>query len=130
MKIVPFPLVALSESGLGCGLTLLAIVLLLGAVGLRWVVNGLLLALALLLIVPLLGFWGLRWWLQRSLIEGPCPVCGYEFTGFKGQECCCPSCGEALKTSPQGFERLTPPGTIDIEAVEVAVTVLEESVER
>jgi len=104
----------------------LALALLLGAVGLGWVVNGLLLALGFVLIAPLLAVWGLRWWLKRSLIEAPCPVCGYEFTGFKGQECQCPSCGEALKTSPQGFERLTPPGTIDVEAVEVAVTVLED----
>ncbi|BFM39830.1 hypothetical protein [Synechocystis sp. LKSZ1] len=126
MKTVSSPLIALSESGLGCGLTALAFALLLGAVGLGWVVNGLLLALGFVLILPLLAFWGLRWWLKQSLIEGPCPVCGYEFTGFKGQECRCPSCGEALKTSPQGFERLTPPGTIDVEAVEVAVTVLED----
>jgi hypothetical protein len=121
---------ALSESGLGCGLMLLAVALLLGAVGLGWVVNGLLLALGFVLLLPLLGFLGLRWWLKQRLIEAPCPVCGYEFTGFKGQECRCPSCGEALNTMAQGFERLTPPGTIDVNAVEVAVTVLEESAER
>jgi hypothetical protein len=108
-----------NTSGLGCWLSVIAIALLLGSVGLGWVLNGFFILLLLLLISPVLVFWGLQWWLKRNLVQDECPSCSYEFTGFKNTEFRCPNCGEALKVESGHFSRLTPPGTIDVEAVEV-----------
>jgi hypothetical protein len=111
---------------LGCFLTLLLLGLLLGTVGLGWIVNGVLIFFALLLLLPAIAFWGFRWWLGRNLVESQCPVCDYQFTGFNERECRCPNCGEALKVEGGRFSRLTPPGTIDVEAVEVPARRLED----
>lgn len=116
----------LNNSGLGCFLTLLLTGLFLGSIGLGWLVNGFLILLGLLLFVPVIAFWLFRWWLQRNLVEDQCPVCSYEFTGFNRTECRCPNCGETLKVESGHFQRLTPPGTIDVEAVEVSVQQLED----
>ena len=119
--------VTVNQSGLGCGLTILAGALLLSAIGLKWVVNGIAIIILLLFITPVVAFWVFRWWLKRKLVESDCPVCHYEFTGFDGQECRCPSCGEVLQVSNGKFTRPTPPGTIDVEAVDVSVKILDES---
>lgn len=116
----------LNNSGLGCFLTLLLLGLLLGSVGLGWIVNSILIFFALLLLLPAIAFWGLRWWLGRNLVESQCPVCNYQFTGFNGAECRCPNCEEALKVEGGCFTRLTPPGTIDVEAVEVSARRLQD----
>jgi predicted RNA-binding Zn-ribbon protein involved in translation (DUF1610 family) len=118
--------VNLNQSGLGCFLTILAFGLLLGAIGLGWVVKGVLVLVGLLCLTPIVGFFGLRWWMKRNLIESDCPACGYEFTGFNNTECRCPNCGESLQIIKGQFERLTQPGTVDVEAVEVSVQVLED----
>ncbi len=115
-----------NDSGLSCLLTLLAIGFLLGSVGLGWIVNSFLILLAVLLLTPIIAFWGFRWWLKRNLVEDKCPACSYEFTGFNRTECRCPNCGEPLKVESGRFLRLTPPGTIDVEAVEVSAHQLEE----
>lgn len=115
-----------NNSGLGCFLTLLLLALLLGSVGLGWIVNGVLISFALLLLLPAIAFWGFRWWLGRNLVESQCPACNYQFTGFNRTECRCPNCGEALKVEGGRFSRLTPPGTIDVEAVEVPASRLED----
>jgi hypothetical protein len=122
-----FPrLFTFNDSGLGCFLTLLLTGLLLGSIGLGWLVNGFLILLALLILMPIIAFWAFRWWLQRNLVEDRCPVCNYEFTGFNRTECRCPNCAEPLKVESGHFQRLTPPGTIDVEAVEVSVQQLED----
>lgn len=96
------------------------------SVGLGWVINGLLLFTAFLLITPIIAFWGLQWWLKQKLIQAQCPVCSYEFTGFKNTEFNCPNCGESLKVEADNFRRITPPGTIDVDAVEVSVKTIDE----
>jgi hypothetical protein len=122
-----FPkLLLFNDSSLGCLLTLLLMGLLLGSVGLGWLVNGLLIFFVILAILPAIAWWGFRWWLQRSIVVDRCPVCSYEFTGFKGSECICPNCQEPLKVESGGFHRLTPPGTIDVQAVEVPLKQIEE----
>ena len=65
-------------------LFLLGLLLLSGTAGLRWLADGFLILLAIVVLLPVVGWFGLRWWLQRNLVEAPCPVCGYEFTGFQG----------------------------------------------
>lgn len=115
-----------NNSGFGCLLTLLLIGLLFGSIGLGWLVNGVLIFLAVLAILPAIGWWGFKWWLQRSLVVDKCPVCSFEFTGFRGTQCNCPNCGEPLKIESGSFQRLTPPGTIDVEAIEVPLKQIED----
>ncbi|HEY9632729.1 MAG TPA: hypothetical protein V6D14_04955 [Coleofasciculaceae cyanobacterium] len=113
-------------SGLSRWLILLTTILLLGSVGLGWLVNGFLILVGLVLISPVVAWLVFRWWLRRNLVEDKCPVCANEFTGFNRTECRCPSCGEPLKVEQGHFSRFTPPDTIDVEAVEVSVRQLED----
>jgi hypothetical protein len=113
-------------SGLGCWLTVFLVCWLLASVGLNWLVNSFLILIAFILLAPVVAFIGLRWWLKRNIIESACPVCNYSFIGFNDKECRCPSCGEPLKVEAGQFKRITPPGTIDVEAVEVSVQPLED----
>lgn len=115
-----------NQSGLGCWLTFLATCLLLSSVGLGGVVNGFFILVALAILTPVIGWLGFRWWLKRNLVEDKCPVCAYQFTGFNATNCRCPNCGEPLKVEQGHFLRLTPPGTIDVDAVEVQVQQIED----
>jgi hypothetical protein len=106
-------------SGLGFWLTLLAIVWLLGAIGLGWLVKSFFILLSFIFIAPIIAFVGFRWWLKRNLVQAACPVCGFELTGINGTETRCPSCTEPLKVERGTMLRLTPPGTVDVDAIEV-----------
>jgi hypothetical protein len=117
----------LNLSGAGCWLTLFATLLLLGSIGLGWLVKSFLLLLALLIIAPIVAFLGFRWWLQRNLISGDCPVCSYDLTAVNGMDFQCPNCGEALQATEGQFLRQTPPGTIDVEVIEVPSRQLGEA---
>lgn len=119
-------LLQINTSGLGCWASIILTIFVLTSVGLGWVINGFIILVALVFIAPVIGFWGLQWWLKRKLIQAQCPVCSYEFTGFKNTEFNCPSCGEALQVEAEQFSRITPPGTIDVDAVEVSVKKIEE----
>jgi hypothetical protein len=115
-----------NDSGLGCLLSLILVGLLLGSIGLGWLVNGFLILCGFLIISPVIA-WGIfRWWLGRNLVEANCPVCSYEFTGFNRTECQCPNCGEPLKVEGGKFIILTPPDTIDVQAIEVPTRQLED----
>ena len=116
----------LSDSGLGCLLTFLVVSLLLSAIGLQWVVNGFLILILLLVISPVIAVWGFRWWLKRNLVEDVCPVCDYSFIGFNHTDCRCPNCGELLKIELGKFVRETPPGTVEVDAVEVPRKAIED----
>ena len=107
-------------------LTLLAGIWLLGLVGLGWLVKSFLILVGLILLAPVLAFLGFRWWMQRNLIKDQCPVCRYEFTGLNRTELECPNCGERLLVDQGHFNRLTPPGTIDVQAVEVPANPVED----
>ena len=119
-------IVNLSDSGIGCFLSLIIIGLLLSAVGLKWVINSFLILICLLIITPILVVWGFRWWLKRNLVEDNCPVCNYHFIGFNNNNCSCPNCGERLEVKLGVFHRITPEGTIDIYAVEVSSRLIED----
>jgi hypothetical protein len=118
-------LVSINNSGLGCLLTFILGAFLLTSIGLGWVVNGFLILMAILAVSPVIAVWGLRWWLKQNLVEDACPVCNYEFTGFKNTDCRCPNCGEALQVEGNRFKRITPPGTIDVDAIDVSVKQIE-----
>ncbi len=119
-------LLRLNPSGLGCWLTFILSFLLLGSVGFGWLAKGLLIVLGLILITPAIALFGFRWWLQRSLVQSQCPVCNHEFPALKTTSIQCPNCGEALQVEQGNFTRLTPPGTIDVEAVEVPAQSVDE----
>jgi hypothetical protein len=107
-------------------LTLLAIAWLLASLGLGWLVNSLVIIFGLLLFLPVAAFFGFRWWLQKNLISGQCPVCGYELTGLNNSQTQCTNCGERLSVKNSQFQRFTPEGTIDVTAVEVQAQSLED----
>lgn len=107
-------------------LLIIAIIGLLGSVGLGWLVKSILIFIGILLFAPIIVVIGLRWWLNRNLIQDQCPVCQNEFTALNQTQCQCPSCGEPLKVEQGHFHRLTPPGTIDVQAVNVSAQPTEE----
>jgi hypothetical protein len=116
-----FKQIRVNLSGLGCWLTVIGTVWLLGAVGLGWIVKSLAVLVVLLVAAPVLGFIGLRFWLRRNLVQGPCPVCSTNLSGIKGAETRCLNCGTPLHTELDGFSRVVEAGTIDITAVDVTV---------
>lgn len=113
-------------SGIGCLLTLLVMFWILGAIGLGWLVKSFVILVIFIVMAPVVAFVGFRWWLQRNLIEDKCPVCGYELTGLNQTQMRCPSCSEPLMVEEGRFQRITPPGTIDVQAIEVSAKQLEE----
>ncbi|MBL1208649.1 hypothetical protein [Geminocystis sp. GBBB08] len=122
-------IINLNNSGLGCLLTFIIVSLLLGTIGLQWVVNGFLIFIALLLITPIIAIWGFRWWLKRILVEDNCPVCNYTFTGFNHTDCRCPNCGEVLKVEHGKFIREIPEGTIEVTAIDISSQILDQGEE-
>lgn len=113
-------------SGLGCWLTILVFLWMLGSVGLGWLVKSFAILVVLIFAVPAVAFFGFRWWLKRNLVEDQCPVCSYQFTGLNQTQLSCPNCGEPLQVEGGHFTRLVPPGTIDVQAVEVSPKQLED----
>ncbi|WP_310409933.1 hypothetical protein [Chamaesiphon sp. OTE_8_metabat_110] len=100
-------------------LTIVAVCLLLGSVGLGWVVKSALIVVGLAIATPVIGFLGFFWWLRRSIVQAQCPVCSYQLQGIDGNEIQCSNCGEVLKVERGQLLRETPPDTIDVVAVEV-----------
>ena len=100
-------------------LTVLAVCLLLGSLGLGWIVKSALVVIGLAIVTPIIGFLGFFWWLRRSIVEAECPVCSNPLQGVNGSEIQCNNCGELLKVERGQFVRDTPPDTIDVIAVEV-----------
>lgn len=121
-----FKMLQINLAGIRSWLVLLAVVWLLGAIGLGWLVKSLVILLGLLLLAPVVGFFALRWWLRRNLIEDQCPVCRTQFVGLNNSEMRCPQCTEPLTIRQGHFHRLTQPGTVDVEAIEVSVAQLED----
>lgn len=104
----------------------IGLVWLLGAVGLGWLVKSFVFLLILLMLAPLLLFVGVRWWLSRNLVNEPCPVCGFQLTGLSTLTTRCPNCNESLEIESGHFQRVTPPGTIDVEVVDVTAQAMED----
>ncbi|AFY59595.1 hypothetical protein [Synechococcus sp. PCC 6312] len=107
-------------------LTLILVVWALGALGLGWLVKSFVILLVILAVTPILIVIGLRFWLRQNLIQAPCPVCGFEFASLVNSKTRCPNCGEAVDVENRQFVRQTPPGTIDVAAVEVRSQALED----
>ncbi len=116
----------LSLSTIRSWLILFGVIWLVGFLGLGWLVKSLFVLFALVLLTPVVLFLGLRWWLGRNLIQAPCPVCGFAMAGLNNSQTRCPNCNESLQASNGQFQRITPPGTVDVEAVEVKAQVVED----
>lgn len=113
-------------SGFSFWLTVLLVFSLLSAAGLGWFVKSVIIFLALLPVLGVAAVFGLQWWVSRRLVRDRCPVCEFEFAAFKESENLqCPNCGEALQIDDDRFQRSSPPGTIDVQAVDVSVKRLE-----
>ncbi|KKD37176.1 MAG: hypothetical protein WAN66_28600 [Limnoraphis robusta] len=104
-------------------LIILAVIWLLTSIGLGW---SILILVGIVILIPVLLFVGVQWWLSRNLIQDECPVCAYEFTALNQTQCQCPNCGEPLQVEQGHFNRLTPPGTIDVQAVDVSAQILDD----
>lgn len=116
----------LNLSALRFWFTLLVIIWLLSSIGLGWLVKASFVVLGFLIIAPVVAFLVFRWWLRRNLVMSQCPVCSYELAGINGTQLRCPSCSEPLKVEKGHFSRLTPPGTVDVEAIDVSVKQIED----
>lgn len=102
-------------------LTFFLVIWFLGAIGLGWLINSFVILVSLLFLAPVLAFVWFQWWLRRNLVQAECPVCNYQLAALNRTQLQCPSCGELLKVEQGKLNRLTPPGTIDVQAVEVSV---------
>lgn len=107
-------------------LTAIAVFWLLSFIGLGWLVQSLLVLLLLLFVTPIILFFGARWWLKRNIVQEPCPACGYTVIGLNNRPTQCPQCNETIQVEKRQFQRSTPPGTVDVQAVEVEVQVLDD----
>lgn len=112
------------SSGLRSWLVLIAILWLVSTVGLWWLIKSVFIIIGLFLLIPILAFVGFQIWLRRSLANGPCPVCSQNLVGINNQKIQCPSCGESLLVENKSFKRITPPGTVDVDVVDISVTEL------
>ncbi|MEM9214224.1 MAG: hypothetical protein AAGD25_07735 [Cyanobacteria bacterium P01_F01_bin.150] len=112
------------SSGLRFWLVLIAAFWFISSVGLWWLVKSIFVLIGILLLLPILAFIGVQIWLRRSLINGNCPVCSQSVIGISNQKMQCPSCGEFLVVKDKSFQRVTPPGTVDVDVVDVSVTEL------
>jgi endogenous inhibitor of DNA gyrase (YacG/DUF329 family) len=116
----------LNLAGIRFWVVTFAVIWLFSAIGLGWLIQSFFILLAFLLLLPIIGFLGLRWWLQRNLVESECPVCGQALTGVNRMQFNCPSCGEPLAVEQGQFQRVAPPGVVDVDAVEVSVRQIED----
>jgi hypothetical protein len=120
---------SINQSALGAGFRQIVwIVLILSVLGTAggFIFKALSVLFVLFVIVPVVGFFGLQWWLRSQLVTDECPVCHHGFSGLAGQVAECPSCGEALQIATDGFKRAAQDGVIDIQAVEVKTSIVEE----
>ena len=127
MKQSSFSNLQVNLSGLRFWITTFAIIWFLGIIGLGWLVKSFFIFLGLLILAPIVAVLVFRWWLKRNLVEGQCPVCSSSLAGFNNMQLACPSCGEPLVVENRTFQRLTPPGTVDVDAIDVSVKQLEDS---
>jgi predicted RNA-binding Zn-ribbon protein involved in translation (DUF1610 family) len=107
-------------------LTTIAVIWFLGFVGLGWLIKSFLFLIGFITIAPILGFLGLKWWLGQNLIQGTCPSCQTEFTALSKSQAQCPNCGEQVSIEDGKFQRLSSPGTIDVQAVEVTAQAVDD----
>ncbi len=126
MNHLQFSKLQLNLSGLGSWIAVFAVIWLLGSIGLGWLVKSVLALMVLLLVAPVIAVLGFRWWLRRNVVEDQCPVCGTPSIGINNAQIRCPNCSEVLKIEGGHFLRVTPPGTVDVSAIEVPSAQLED----
>jgi len=102
------------------------ILLLLAVIDPDWLGNRTLLWVALAIWTPIALVVAVTWWVEewllRNIIEEDCPVCEHSVPGLPGITVQCPNCGELLKATNGIYDRVVPPGTVDVAAIEVSAT--------
>jgi predicted RNA-binding Zn-ribbon protein involved in translation (DUF1610 family) len=113
------PVWQVNAAGIRPWINFALICVLIGSLGLGWVLKSALLILGLVVLLPIMAIGGFVFWSKMNIVQASCPVCDQELTGFKGTELDCPSCGEALRVERGFVARVAPPNTIDVSAVEI-----------
>ncbi|GBG68573.1 hypothetical protein CBR_g3118 [Chara braunii] len=80
---------------------------------LGWVFDTILYLWLFAALIPFVGFFAFNWWLERNLVQGPCPTCGFDcqvIKGFlgEGDTSICPNCGQLFRVEGKSFVRDTP----------------------
>lgn len=114
--------IAFNLSGIGFWLTILAVIVILSSIGLGWLLKSLAVLLFLLLTAPVIAVIAFRWWFKRNVIENNCPVCGTSFIVLNNTQARCPSCQEVVTVQDRQFVRYSPPGTVDVDVIEVSAS--------
>ena len=115
----------LNISGIGVWVTIFAVIWLLSSIGLGWIVKSVVVLIFLLLLAPVIAYFAFRWWFKRNVIESSCPVCSHDFVGINNAQTRCPNCGETIAVQDKKFVRYNPPGTVDVDVVDVSVKELD-----
>lgn len=115
----------LNLSGIGLWATIFGVIWLLSSIGLGWIVKSLVVLIFLLLIAPVIAYLAFRWWFRRNVIESSCPVCSTSFVGINKSQTRCPNCGEMITVQGKTFVRYNPPGTVDVDVIDVSVKQLD-----
>lgn len=105
--------------GLGCWIFVLGSVWLLGAIGLSGIVKSIFALVLFLMLTPVIVLIVARFWIKKNLVEGSCPVCNQSLTSLKSVKLSCPNCATQLMTTTEDFERFSPEGVIDVQAVDI-----------
>lgn len=109
-------------SGVSFWIAALAVIVLLSSIGLGWILKSIFFLLLFLLLAPIVALVIFQWWLKRNVIEDRCPACNTSFIVVNNTQGRCPSCGEKVTVTNQRFVRYQPPGTIDVDVVDVSAT--------
>lgn len=117
---------SLQLRGLGVWIVTLFLLVGIGSILPDWLINLFFVLAGLAIIAPVAGFFGLRWWLQRNLVQESCPVCSAPVSGLKTTNLQCQNCGEPLQFENGKIKRVTPPGTVDVDVVDVTAQVIED----
>jgi len=120
----------LNVSGISFWITIIAVIVILSSIGLGWLVKSIAVLFILLLLTPVIAFLAFRWWVKRNVVEQDCPVCGTNFVGINNTQTRCPNCGERITVQHKEFVRYSPPGTVDVDVIEVGSKELDASSEE
>jgi predicted RNA-binding Zn-ribbon protein involved in translation (DUF1610 family) len=100
-------------------ISILLLCLLLGSIGLGWVVKSALIIIGVVILIPIIAALSFGWWYYRNVGLDECPSCGEMVYGMNNREFTCPHCKDTLTMVNRTVQRVSPLGTIDVTAVEV-----------
>jgi hypothetical protein len=109
-----------SLRGIPFWVTVLVLGLVLSSLGLGWLVKSIFIFFLVLGFIPIVVLIAVWWWWQRKFVSGDCPSCGEMVATFaNAPEFDCNHCNEKLSVVGGKIQRVNPPDTIDVTAVEI-----------